>query len=83
MNPKPADYEALVKRRREVADALDKVYADQRFLVDRAIKLQDWTAARRELRVLCEVVPDERDPRHAEATARLLDVEARIKKGAR
>lgn len=83
VNPKPADYEALVKRRREVADALDKVYADQRFLVDRAIKLQDWAAARRELRVLCEVVPDERDPRHAEATARLLDVEARIKKGAR
>ena len=38
-------------------------------------------AARRELRILCDMVPDERDPRHAEASAKLIDVENRQKKG--
>ena len=41
----------------------------------------DWAAARRELRILCDMVPDERDPRHAEASAKLIDVENRQKKG--
>ena len=34
-----------------------------------------------ELRVLCEMVPDKKDARHAEASGKLLDVENRMKKG--
>ena len=74
---------ALVARRDEVAAELEKRYRDQRFLADRAINLGDWATAQRELRVLCDLVPDAKDPRHAEASAKLLDVEGRIKKGAR
>ena len=80
VNPKPADYGALVARAKEVEKELEKRYKDQRFLADRAINLQDWATARRELRVLCEMVPDSKDPRHAEAAAKLLDVENRAKK---
>ncbi len=80
VNPKPADYGELVSRRQHVAEELDKRYRDQRFLADRAINLQDWTAAQRELRVLCELVPSTKDPRHVEAAAKLLDVESRMKK---
>ena len=76
VNPKPADYGALVARRDEVARALEKRYRDQRFLAD-------WETARRELRILCELVPDVKDARHAEAAAKLLDVEQRLKKGGR
>jgi hypothetical protein len=81
VNPKPADYEDLLAKRRAAQEELDRRYRDQRFLVDRAVNLGDWTAARRELRILCDMVPDERDPRHAEASAKLLDVENRQKKG--
>ncbi len=80
VNPKPAWHGELVNRRKQVADELDRRYRDQRFLADRAINLGDWPAARRELRVLCELVPDAKDPRHAEAAAKLLDVEARMRK---
>ncbi len=83
VNPKPAGYGALVARRDEVARALEKRYRDQRFLADRAINLADWETARRELRILCELVPDVKDARHAEAAAKLLDVEGRLKKGGR
>ena len=48
-------------------------------LLDRALNLTDWETARRELRILCELIPDAKDPRHAEATAKLLDVETRLK----
>ena len=80
VNPKPADYGELVSKRQQTADELDKRYRDQRFLADRALNLQDWTTAQRELRILCELVPDTKDPRHAEASAKLLDVESRMKK---
>lgn len=83
VNPKPEDYGALVARRDEVAAELEKRYRDQRFLADRAINLGDWMTAQRELRVLCDLVPDPKDPRHAEASTKLLDVEGRIKKGAK
>lgn len=82
VNPKPDGYGALLTRRKAVEEELTRRYREQRFLADRAINLQDWPTAARELRVLRELVPDAKDPRHAEASAKLLDVEARLKKGA-
>ena len=81
VNPKPAGYDKLLAKRRAAQEELDRRYRDQRFLVDRALNLGDWNAALRELRILCDMVPDERDPRHAEAFAKLIDVENRQKKG--
>jgi hypothetical protein len=79
VNPKPADYGRLVQRRHDTSAELNRRYRDQRFLADRALNLTDWETARRELRILCELIPDAKDPRHAEATAKLLDVETRLK----
>lgn len=81
VNPKPEDYGMLVARRDEVATELDKRYRNQRFQADRAINLADWRTAVQELRVLREMVPDPKDPRHVEAAGKLLDVENRMKKG--
>lgn len=81
VNPKPETYGALVNRQKEVEAELDKRYRDQRFRADRAINLADWRTAEQELRVLCQMVPDAKDPRHAEAAGKLLDVENRMKKG--
>ena len=81
VNPKPETYGELVNRQKEVEAELDKRYRDQRFRADRAINLADWRTAEQELRVLCQMVPDAKDPRHAEAAGKLLDVENRMKKG--
>ena len=81
VNPKPEDYGELITKRDMVRAELDRRYKDQRFEVDRAVNMGDWERAVRELKILCELVPDNRDPRHAEATAKLVDVENRIKNG--
>ena len=81
VNPKPRDYGDLVTKRNMAREELERRYRDQRFEADRAVNLGDWPAALKELRILCEMIPDDRDPRHAEAAAKLMDVEGRIKKG--
>ena len=81
VNPKPEDYGELITKRDMVRAELDRRYKDQRFEVDRAVNMGDWERAIRELKILCELVPDNRDPRHAEAAAKLVDAETRIKKG--
>ena len=60
---------------------LEKRYKDQRFLADRAINLGQWENAQRELSVLLEMIPDRTDARNREASAKLIDVEKRMKGG--
>ena len=81
VNPKPDCAELAIRGLRESQDELEKRYADQRFLADRAINLGEWDTARRELIVLIEMVPDRSDDRNREATAKLVDVEKRLKGG--
>lgn len=81
VNPKPEDYGELISKRDMARVELNRRYRDQRFEVDRAVNMGDWERAVRELKILCELVPDSRDPRHAEAAAKLLDVENRVKNG--
>ena len=80
VNPKPDFHEKLVDKLAAAKDELDKRYRDQSFQCDRAIRLEDWPQARTELKILCEMVPDEQDPRHNDAAAKLMDVEGRMKK---
>ena len=80
VNPKPADYRALEERRREAKKELDRRFAEQRFRADQVINMKDWNAARRELRVLCEMIPDTEDRRHRDAAAQLRNVEMRSKR---
>ena len=81
VNPKPDSYDSLIARLREAKAELDRRYREQCFRADKAVNLKDWETARAELRILCDMVPDDRDPRYAEANAKLLDVEARQKGG--
>ncbi len=80
INPKPEGYALLKEKQRRTDEELKKRYENQRFLADKAINLSDWDSALMELRILCSMVPEKDDPRHAEANARLVDVENRIKK---
>ncbi|MBR4651990.1 MAG: FHA domain-containing protein [Kiritimatiellae bacterium] len=81
VNPKPDGFDSLLQRIREAKAELDRRYREQCFRADKAINLKDWSTALIELRTLCDLVPDDRDPRHAEANAKLLDVESRQKGG--
>lgn len=78
VKPKPPAYATLKDKLHRANAELDRRYKDQRFNVDKAINLKDWQAAQRELRVLLELVTDQNDERHAEARAKLVDVERRL-----
>ena len=79
VNPQPPCAETAREGLRTAKAELETRYADQRFLADRAINLSQWETAQRELTVLVEMIPDRNDDRNREATAKLLDVEKRMK----
>ena len=81
VNPKPECWQTARKGLEAAKTELDQRYANQRFLADRAINLKQWGAAQRELSVLLELVPDRSDDRNREASAKLVDVERRMKGG--
>jgi hypothetical protein len=78
VDPKPAFYPDLRRLAAECGQALEKRFEDQNFLAERAINVGVWQDAARELRVLCDLIPDRSDPRNQEARKKLLDVEARL-----
>jgi len=80
VNPKP-DFHAEIIDGFEAAQAeLEKRYKEQNFRADRAINLSDWPSAKRELLILCEIIPDRADARNKEASRKLMDVESRLNK---
>ena len=84
VNPKPSVY-GIYKDALEMAEKeLDGRYEEQRFKADKAINLKDWTAAKEELTILCEIIANREDDRYREAATKLIDVEKRLgKKGAK
>jgi len=78
VNPKPDFYAALAAATEKCEMELEKRYTEQRFKADRAINLQEWANAAKELKILREMIPDQSDPRHGEAVRKLLDVEGRL-----
>ena len=83
VNPKPDFYAEIIDGFEAAQEELDKRYKEQSFRADRACNLSDWPAAARELKILCEIIPDRADARHKEATRKLIDVETRLKKSHR
>ena len=79
VNPKPESAAEAQKGLAEAKAELEQRYANQRFLANRAINLQQWEEAQRQLLVLLELVPDRTDDRNREASAKLIDVEKRLK----
>lgn len=83
VNPKPPKYAEYREAMERSQQELDRRYADQRFKADRALNMSNWEDALAELRILCLMVPDRDDDRNREASAKLVDVERRMKNGGR
>ena len=81
VDPKPDCITDARQGLEESQKELERRYGDQRFLADRAINLGQWETAQRELSILLEMIPDRDDNRNREASAKLIDVEKRMKKG--
>ena len=79
VNPKPGCAADARKGLAAAKEELERRYANQRFLADRAINLRQWETAQRELSVLLELIPDRGDDRNRAAAAKLIDVERRMK----
>ena len=75
VEPKPAFYRDIVSQISVCTGELNGRYEDLNFRAQRAIKLRDWNEASKTLQVICEMLPDRGDPRHAQARKDLLDVE--------
>jgi len=80
VNPKPDFYAEIIDGFEKVQNELEKRHEEQRFRADHAINVSDWPTAARELKILCELIPDRTDSRNKEATRKLIDVESRLKK---
>jgi hypothetical protein len=78
VDPKPAFFPEILSGKEEAIAELTRRHKEYRFLADRAINLENWEAARSQLRVICELIPDRSDDRHREAASKLLDVEKRL-----
>ncbi len=78
LEPKPEHYPEAVAKLSDYKTELHERYEKRRFLAERAIKLQSWTDAAKELRAVCEEIPDRADERHDAARKKLIDVERRL-----
>jgi len=79
VEPKPDFYADAVAMITETQRLLQDQYDNLSFQAERAIRLQDWTTAADNLRVILEMIPDRSDDRNRQARRQLLDVEARIR----
>ena len=57
---------------------LDTQYENRRFNADRAIKMEDWENAKRELQIICESIPNRSDQRNEKARKDLLYIETHL-----
>jgi len=75
VEPKPDFYRDVIGQISTCTADLNKRYEDLNFRAQRAIKLRDWREAAKSLQIICEMLPDRSDTRHAQARKDLLDVE--------
>ena len=78
IEPKPDFYGDALSRRTDCERELQKRYDDIRFMAERAVKLQDWKEAERQLRIVIEMIPDRSDDRNRIANKTLVDVERHL-----
>lgn len=79
INPKPEFYAEILDGFETAKKELDERYKQQNFRADKAQNTKEWQTAQRELKILCELIPDRSDPRHTTAMEKLLDVEKRLR----
>lgn len=78
IEPKPPFYGEVLKTRADCQKDLQRRYENIWFVAERAVKLRDWKEAGKQLRLVCEMIPDRSDERNRNAYKKLVDVERRL-----
>jgi len=78
IQPKPAFYVEATTAKTDCSRELQRRYDDLWFLAERSVKLLDWKEADRQLKVICEMIPDRSDERNRNASKNLVDVERHL-----
>ena len=77
LNPKPAMITDLSDGLFEAEELLAKRYEDSLFQVEQAMNTQQYEVAMQHLQKILRMIPDRDDPRHSQASEKLLMVERR------
>jgi len=78
IEPKPQFYGEVLELRSDCQKELQQRYENIWFVAERAVKLRDWREAAKQLRTVCEMIPDRSDDRNRNAYKKLVDVERRL-----
>lgn len=78
IQPKPGFYAEATAAKNVCIRELQRRYEDLWFLAERSVKLREWKEADRQLKVICEMIPDRSDDRNRNAGRSLLDVERHL-----
>ena len=78
IEPKPDFYAEAVSAKTDCERELQRRYDDLWFVAERAVKLREWKEADRQLKVICDMIPDRSDKRNQEAGKKLVDVERHL-----
>ncbi|MEI8121973.1 MAG: FHA domain-containing protein [bacterium] len=78
IEPKPDFYAVAVSAKTDCERELQRRYDDLWFVAERAVKLRDWKVADRQLKVICDMIPDRSDKRNQEAVKKLVDVQRHL-----
>lgn len=81
IEPKPDFYGEALSGRTDCERDLQRRYEDLRFVSERAVKLRDWKEADRQLKIICEMIPDRSDERNQTASKTLVDVQRHLSTG--
>lgn len=78
VDPKPDFFNKILALASDCQRDLNQRFDDQNFRAQRAIKLEQWAEADKELQIMLEMIPDSSDPRHKEAKKTKLAVEMKL-----
>jgi pSer/pThr/pTyr-binding forkhead associated (FHA) protein len=78
IQPKPAFYAEATSAKADCTRELQRRFEDLWFLAERSVKLREWKEADRQLKVICEMIPDRSDERNRNASKNLVDVERHL-----
>lgn len=79
LEPKPEPYEAAKKLLAQAQTAQSKRYKEYMFEVDKAMRVSDWDAARRNLRICAQLISDRSDDRYDTISKKTLQVEDKLR----
>ena len=78
IQPKPAFLAEATTAKAECTRELQRRFDDLWFLAERSVKLREWKEADRQLKVICEMIPDRSDERNRTASKNLVEVERHL-----